>query len=225
MAELKRSPNIPMTAKNSWRNLKILLGIKDLPQYHDFLVKCPDIDTAVIFKSSQFTKSRFDFGIYSNYWISSQAMDASTDDLHVINLDLDQALASPNQDIVGPVKTNTSVVLQADPVEATITGTPEQTNVSLLHETQLVDDDGDTDLSITTYGTNEGNITMPEISWGISDERTDDIVGFRKVHYHLFEVTTNWMQQSENKYHPFYLKWQKAIHSGLTALSEWDRVA
>lgn len=120
----------------------------------------------------------------------------------------------------------TSVVLQqADPVEATITGTPKQTNVSLLHETPLVDDDGDTDPSITTYGTNEGNITMPEISWGISDERTDDIVGFRKVHYHLFEVTTNWMQQSENKYHPFYLKWQKAIHSGLTALSEWDRVA
>jgi len=60
---LKRTPNVPMTATITWRNLTILLGIRDMFQYREFLVQCPEFTKVVRFQNSKITRSGFDFGI------------------------------------------------------------------------------------------------------------------------------------------------------------------
>ena len=59
---LKGAPNIPMTANISWRNIKILLGIKDMSHYRDLLVQCPEFTSVVRLQNSKMTRSGFDFG-------------------------------------------------------------------------------------------------------------------------------------------------------------------
>jgi hypothetical protein len=51
----------------TWRNLKILLGIKTMFEYRDFLIQCPEFLSAVKLQNSRTTKSGFDFGISSSY--------------------------------------------------------------------------------------------------------------------------------------------------------------
>ena len=70
---LRRHPSMPMTAKTSWRNVKILLGITSMHDYRDFLVKCPDIDNAVKFRNSTFTRSGFDYGILPTFRVSPKS--------------------------------------------------------------------------------------------------------------------------------------------------------
>jgi hypothetical protein len=64
---LKRTPNTPMKVDITWRNLKILLGIKTMFEYHDFLTQCPEFSSVIKLQNSRTTKSGFDFGIYSSY--------------------------------------------------------------------------------------------------------------------------------------------------------------
>jgi hypothetical protein len=64
---LKRTPNIPMTADITWRNIKILLGIADMFEYRDFLLQCPEFSTIVTIKPSKTTRSGFEFGISEQF--------------------------------------------------------------------------------------------------------------------------------------------------------------
>jgi hypothetical protein len=98
-------------------------------------------------------------------------------------------------------------------------GTPKQTNVCQARVSVGHTDDHDG--SITTGGTLEVNDTIQESA----RDTTEDVSGFRLVHYRLFNVVTSWMQQENAKKYPFYLKWQKATFAGLTALTKWERVA
>jgi hypothetical protein len=64
---LKCTPNNPMISNISWRNIKILLCIKELSQYRDFLVQCPEFTTLVKIQNSKSTRSGFDFGIINDF--------------------------------------------------------------------------------------------------------------------------------------------------------------
>ena len=95
---LKRTPNIPMAATITWRNLKILLGIKTMFEYCDFLTQCPEFSSAVKLQNSRTSKSGFDFGIYAQYKtlisspMSSQERSMSKssfeDDFYVLDINI-----------------------------------------------------------------------------------------------------------------------------------------
>jgi hypothetical protein len=72
----------------------------------------------------------------------------------------------------------------------------------------------------TTLGTNDVVGILENVAWMANDETS----GFCRVHYRIFESVTTWVQYTNAK-QPFYLKWNKAVPEGLTALSKWDRVA
>ena len=150
--------------------------------------------------------------------------EVSTDESYVIYLHLDNVNKSQVHvdDTATADDTETVATITNDP---DIPGTPKQTSVSLLRETVVVADDNEVDVSITTYDTNEGNTTFPGNSWCAPDDTADVVLGFRQVHYCLFDTADTWVMQSSIKQHPFSLQWQRAVYGGLMALTEWDRVA
>jgi len=100
-----------------------------------------------------------------------------------------------------------------------IASTPRQHNLVSNKETDPAED---TDGSITTDDITDGTVdTEHVLTWTASEA----IIGFKQVHYRLFDSVNMWMQQDSSKHHPFYVKWQKAVYTGLTALTKWERVA
>ena len=61
---LKRRPKTPMTSEISWRNVKMILGVKDLFEYKEFLRQCPNLPSYVCIQPSLTTNRGFDFGVY-----------------------------------------------------------------------------------------------------------------------------------------------------------------
>jgi hypothetical protein len=92
-----------------------------------------------------------------------------------------------------------------------IVTTPRQTNVT--RDAAIPDD---TDGSITSDGIPDLPASMKDHLW--TDD--EDTTGFRRVHFHLYDEVTIWMQQDHVSNHPFYRKWQRAIFQGLDALTK-----
>ena len=230
--QLKRTPNIPMTENISWRNLKILLGIKTLFEYRDFLTQCPGLSSAVKFQHSKTTKSGFEFGVYSKYKRVIPALSSPSakilveselekselekseldNDSYVFDVDFTPPAISVQHETTA--KVNMAVAthdadIQPMPSLTEASNTPKQTNIFVPKEVVPAED---TDGSITTDGLAELAELTDDTAWVATEEAT----GFPHVHYRMFETVTNWM---------FYLKWQKALYAGLSALSKWERVA
>lgn len=60
---LKRRPKTPMTQEITWRNVKTIIGVKDLFEYRTFLQRCPNISNYVRIQPSLTTSRGFDFGV------------------------------------------------------------------------------------------------------------------------------------------------------------------
>jgi hypothetical protein len=103
----------------------------------------------------------------------------------------------------------------------------DKSNLTVNNEaTQAEDTDGitqdeNTDVSITTDELAETGDLIQDISW-VNIEETK---GFNQVHYCLFNTINTWAIQETVKNHPFYQKWRRAIYAGLTALTQWGRIA
>jgi len=233
----------PMTASISWRSLKSLLDLDDIFHYKEFLQQCPQIDAYIKFSPSQTTKNGFDFGLYE------RTPDDCDIELNTLTTD------SPSIDSPSTIGTESYVIdfndlkPPAEPVgvipinkddqssetrlryensvgadEPTML-TPKQTNVNHLPQIVSVSGTGEvvTNPSSNTSVPSKETI-HPEnldIAWSITDESP----GFRQVHYRLFESVTTWYQQDGAKQHPFYVKWRKALYTGLEATTPWKRVA
>jgi len=219
---LKRTPNIPMTADITWRNLKILLGITDLFEYRDFLIQCPEFVTIVTIKPSKTTRSGFDFGINANY--------DSKVSLPMHPTQMTSALSNMGDDEsyvldVNPPHADTQSITVDTTVTPNTFGPPDIETTPRQHNiipTKGPNTTEDTDGSITTDGITDGMVETEHLLTWMSPET---IIGFKEVHYRLFDSVNMWMQQDGVKRHPFYLKWQKAVFTGLTALTKWERVA
>jgi len=235
---LKRSPHTPMTNNITWRNLKILLGITTMFEYRDFLLDCPEFSTVVKIQTSRTTRSGFDFGIYSNFKAAIipppvpqdtfSLQSVSDDESYVFDIDLppSETVIHTTDNVSVSVPTdqsggkNTLKIPNADPTQSSVTEvstTPKQANVSAKKGIASV---ADTDGSSTT---NE----LMDVDDTVVDELSlpqDDRPSFEQVHYQLFHTVTDWINDAAAKHHPFYNKWQKAVHGGLTALSNWNRV-
>jgi hypothetical protein len=212
---LKRTPNIPMAVDITWRHLKILLTIDTMFQYRDFLAQCPDFSTIVTLRTSKSTKSGFDFGIKPNFDVQESpdliiASVLDDDSSYVFDVHLPPDTPSANIDV--PVPSVDKTVPPNIDTTPELDSTPRQHNIVPSKGLESAED---TDGSITTAGTNES----------VQEIVRETLIGFTHVHYKLFDAVNMWMLHGSNKRHPFYLKWQKAIYAGLSALSKWDRVA
>jgi hypothetical protein len=239
---LKRTPNTPMKVDITWSNLKILLGIKTMFEYRDFLTQCPEFSSVVKLQNSRTTKSGFDFGIYSSYTdmlsslTSSQEQSTSKssleDELYVIEINTNspepslqaETIMTPHEQLIqsGRKSVEVATISGADPTisdsKTDISNTPRQSNLTVTKEatpndiTQIEDTDG----SITTDELAETGDLIQDIPWVNIEETT----GFNQVHYCLFNTVNTWAIQETGKNNPFYRKWQKAIYAGLTALTQ-----
>jgi hypothetical protein len=59
----KNNARKPMCSTITWRNVKALLNIQDLHQYHAYLQRCPELLKTVRMEPSKATQSGFDYGI------------------------------------------------------------------------------------------------------------------------------------------------------------------
>jgi len=218
---LKRTPNIPMTADITWRNIKILLGIADMFEYRDFLLQCPEFSTIVTIKPSKTTRSGFEFGISEQSKRFNTMSPAKNQQQSV------QSHIGDDESYVFEVRpppdtqsaTGETIVTPVIAEPPHIASTPRQHNLVSNKETDPAED---TDGSITTDDITDGTVdTEHVLTWTASEA----IIGFKQVHYRLFDSVNMWMQQDSSKHHPFYVKWQKAVYTGLTALTKWERVA
>jgi hypothetical protein len=64
-----------------------------------------------------------------------------------------------------------------------------------------------TDGSITSDGISDLPASRKDRVW--TDD--EDTTGFRRMHFHLFDEVTIWMQRDHISNHHFYRKWQKAV--------------
>ena len=247
---LKRRSKMPMTQNITWRNVKILLGLKDIFEYTDFLQRCPDLRNYIRFQSSVNTTRGFDFGVYdySNIIPEDDGKPTAENTLNEYN-QTPQSTPSRDPTTVQPVipsvtpKTVIHELAKMDNVEEPSMAPAQLPDFPPL--TQLSDDTDESyvdvvkerenpkltpkqanttsktmDESVTTMGTMD-NLSLPQdIVWGPDAEH-----GFRAVHYRVFESIEIWMLQDEAKKTPFYQKWRKAIYEGLTALNTWEKVA
>ena len=192
--QLKRTPNIPMTADITWRNLKILLGIKTLFEYRDFLTQCPGFSTAVKLQNSRTTRSGFEFGIYSRFKhlvpstsstsVQSLVLEQSDLDNESYVFDVEPTLLEPTIQSVTDAVVNVAVATHdVDthfmPTMTQVSHTPKQTNVTVPKEVEPAED---TDGSITTDGLAELAELTGDIAWVATEEAT----GFSQVHYQLY---------------------------------------
>jgi hypothetical protein len=198
---LKRIPNNPMTADITWRNLKILLDIKDMSQYRDFLVQYPDFTKAVQLRNSKTTRSGFDFGIVPNPHLPTftplSLPNAKDEEETSYVFDVD--ISREDVEAKPPAVTNTVTSPTTDqakhgtdiPIDIT---TPKKTNVTAIQDTNPADD---TDGSLTSDGM--ADLLSSKDPTFIDD---DALTGFNKVHFHLFEIVTTWTKQAgvENIY-------------------------
>ena len=153
---LKRTPNVPMTATITWRNLTILLGIRDMFQYREFLVQCPEFTKVVRFQNSKITRSGFDFGIDPTFHLPvfSPELPSSVDfpkpsesDDKSYVFDVDVPLeASDVHTVANDEKLQESQFIG---VPNDISTTPRQTNVTASRSVLPAED---TDGSITSDG-------------------------------------------------------------------------
>ena len=134
-----------MTAKTSWRNMKTLLGTKAMQEYREFLLKCPDIDTAAKLRNSRLTRSGLDYGILPTFRLPPKSRGRSMDESYVIDIHLDSVttLQVHVDDTETVDETETVDTIRND---VDIPGFPKQTNISLLRETVVVADDNEVDV-------------------------------------------------------------------------------
>jgi len=248
---LKRRPKTPMTQEITWRNVKTILGIKDIFEYKDFLQRCPNLNNYIRIQTSLTTPRGFDFGVYDYSSLTTekdgnpaakapttQDMDDPTTPIREQGTTVsDIPSVTPKTVIQELVYTDIEENSSTPPAQAPIfppftqlsDDTDESSYVEVVHEKEnpkLTPKQDNTTLktmdeSITTVGTMD-NLSLPkDIAWSTDDEAT----GFRIVHYRMFETVTTWMQQENANKSPFYLKWRKATYEGLTGLTKWARVA
>lgn len=225
---LKRTPNTPMTVDITWRNLKILLGIKTMFEYRDFLTQCPGFSSAVKLKNSRTTKCGFDFGIYSSYKaMLSSPTSSQEQSTSKSSLEDESYVISPNaedQSYVFDVDVSPESVAHNPEFKETqvievlneTSNTPRQTNVTALCDAPQAEA---TDGLITSDATTASINTS---AWEAVDE---EATGFCQVHFRPFETVTTWTQHDGVRQHPFYKKWQKAVFSGFDSTTKWPRVA
>jgi len=191
--KLKRTPNTPMTVDITWRNLKILLGIKTMFEYRDFLTQCPEFHSAIKLQNSKTTRSGFDFGIYSSYKVllssptSSQEKSLSTksnveDESYAFDIDVnssdigipDETITTPTEKIRPSTKAGAEMTLigSADhkvsrSKTTDVSNTPRKSNLTVPKEViqRDVNHIEDTDGSITTDGLAELADLTADISW------------------------------------------------------------
>jgi hypothetical protein len=155
---LKRTPNTPMTADISWWNIKILLGIKDMFQYRDMLVQCPEFTRFMKLQNSKTSRSGFNFGILLDvttdlaHSLPTLSSPSGADDLSyvfevAVPPDFDVQTITDTQSIEG--KDNATEDKQQVQVTNEITTTAWQTNVSGIRDVAMVED---TDGSIISDG-------------------------------------------------------------------------
>jgi hypothetical protein len=161
---LKRIPNNPMTADITWRNLKILLDIKDMSQYRDFLVQCPDFTKAVQLRNSKTTRSGFDFGVVPNLHLptftplSSPIAKDEEETSYVFDVDISREDIEEKPPAVPDIVTNptTDQAKYGTDVPIDIT-TPKQPNVTAIQDTKSA---VDTDGSLTS-----DDLSMPDTEY------------------------------------------------------------
>jgi hypothetical protein len=135
---LKRTPNTPMTANISWRNIKILLGIKEMSHYRDFLVQCPEFTSFVKIQNSKSTRSGFDYGIIHDITnMNSDSTPFSRPSTSSMNTDGESYVLSMDLPPEFDGQT-TETQTKDDPIPNDITTTPWQTNVSALELVSVV---------------------------------------------------------------------------------------
>jgi hypothetical protein len=226
----------PMTASIKWRSLKVLLGIGDIFDYKDFLLKCPDIGEYIKFTSSKTTKNGLDYGLYEKAHddaripSSSPSIESpSTLDTQSFELDFsddkppavkEEAISSNIDDQSSETRSNND---EPKGNNDTLVLTPKHTNVQSLPQVVSVVTGAKEDTSLILIDPpKESDVPEEsEIAWMPDDESP----GFRQVHYRLFESITTWYQQAEATTHPFHMKWRKALYLGLVATTPWKTVA
>jgi hypothetical protein len=201
---LKRTPNTPMTLDISWRNIKILLGIKDMFQYRDMLVQCPDFTHFVKIQNRKTTRSGFDFGILHHvntdlaHPVPTPSSPSGADDLSYgfevdFPPDFDVQTITDTQSIEG--KDNATEDKQQAQVTNDITTTPRQTNVSGIHDIAAAED---TDGSITSDGMVDISDPTKDVAW-VAAEVTSNLSALQRKLQHMAFKFDTCMQQYHSR--------------------------
>jgi len=231
--DLKRRPRTPMTSIITWRIVKLILGIKDLFEYKEFLRQCPNLPNYIRIQPSLTTNRGFDFGVndYSNLENDGDYKPSPEETSNEVPT-TPETKPSPHrppavtprnqiQELSNNDSSEDSQSAQA-PQLPPFTQLSEDTDESYV---EVQSDDVNPKLTPKQGNTSLKNPDAAKIGTRTTDSRSlprgiaytnDETSGFSNVHYRLFDCVTIWMQEENAKKSPFYAKWQKATHEGLT---------
>ena len=252
---LKNRPKTPMQSKITWRNVKTILGLKDLHEYKDFLQQCPNLNNYIRIQPSMTSNRGFDFGLYDYSGITEENLSQANTDIEVESNEFEsnKNAEAPTTPEISITITNIPAVTPkpttarddteeqqspTQPAQDTIfppfTQYSDETDESYVNVETVNHEEANPKLTPRQTNTTAKNMTDPtadiqmanlDLPQDLELQTDEETVGFRHVHYCLYETVAVWMREENANKSPFYSKWRKAAFDGLTGLTEWDRVA